>query len=42
MWRAWNKALAGGRLHGLSHPGLWFHVGTPASIAETEALLQEA
>jgi N-acetyl-alpha-D-muramate 1-phosphate uridylyltransferase len=41
MWRAWNKALAKGRMFGLSHPGLWFHVGTPASIGETEALLQE-
>ena len=42
MWRAWHKALAEGRMFGLSHPGLWFHVGTPASIGETEALLGEA
>ncbi len=41
MWRAWNKALENGRMFGLSHPGLWFHVGTPASIGETEALLAE-
>ncbi len=41
MWRAWNKALAKGRMAGISHPGLWFHVGTPASIGETEALLGE-
>lgn len=41
MWRAWNKALAQGRMFGISHPGLWFHVGTPASIGETEALLGE-
>ncbi|OSZ72522.1 mannose-1-phosphate guanylyltransferase [Sphingomonas sp. IBVSS1] len=41
MWRAWNKALANGRMFGLSHPGLWFHVGTPASIGETEALLHQ-
>lgn len=40
MWRAWNKALEQGRMFGISHPGLWFHVGTPASIGETEALLQ--
>lgn len=39
MWRAWNKALATGRMYGISHPGLWFHVGTPASIGETESLL---
>jgi N-acetyl-alpha-D-muramate 1-phosphate uridylyltransferase len=41
MWRAWNKALESGRMFGISHPGLWFHVGTPASIGETEALLLE-
>lgn len=39
MWRAWDKALAEGRLYGAVHQGLWFHVGTPASIGETEALL---
>lgn len=39
MWRAWDKALAAGRLFGTVHQGLWFHVGTPASIGETEALL---
>ena len=42
MWRAWNKALAGGRLYGAVHQGLWFHVGTPASIGETEVLLATA
>jgi len=42
MWRAWDKALAKGRLFGAVHQGLWFHVGTPASIAETEAFLAEA
>ena len=41
MWRAWNKALASGRMFGLSHPGLWFHVSTPASIGETETLINE-
>ena len=41
MWRAWHKALENGRMFGISHPGLWFHVGTPASIGETEALLLE-
>jgi N-acetyl-alpha-D-muramate 1-phosphate uridylyltransferase len=41
MWRAWHKALAAGRMFGISHPGLWFHVGTPASIGATEALLLE-
>ncbi len=42
MWRAWNKALAAGRLYGAVHQGLWFHVGTPASIGETEGLLATA
>ncbi len=40
MWRAWNKAIAAGRLYGAGHQGLWFHVGTPASIGETEGLLE--
>ncbi len=42
MWRAWNKALANDRLYGAVHNGLWFHVGTPASIGETESLLAGA
>jgi MurNAc alpha-1-phosphate uridylyltransferase len=42
MWRAWNKALASGRLFGSVHQGLWFHVGTPASVGETEGLLATA
>lgn len=42
LWRAWDKALAQGRLHGAVHQGLWFHVGTPASVSATEAFLQEA
>lgn len=42
VWRAWNKALATGRLYGAVHQGLWFHVGTPASVGETEVLLATA
>lgn len=42
MWRAWHKALANGRCYGAAHEGLWFHVGTPASIGETEGLLATA
>ncbi len=42
MWRAWNKALANDRLYGAVHQGLWFHVGTPASVGETEDLLANA
>ncbi|KAB7647420.1 nucleotidyltransferase family protein [Polymorphobacter fuscus] len=42
MWRAWNKAFATGRIYGAVHQGLWFHVGTPASVGETETLLATA
>ena len=42
MWRVWNKAIAAGRLFGAVHQGLWFHVGTPAAVGETEGLLAVA
>jgi MurNAc alpha-1-phosphate uridylyltransferase len=32
----WDKAQVRGRLFGLSHDGLWIHVGTPQSIAYAE------
>ncbi|WP_255247236.1 nucleotidyltransferase family protein [Sphingopyxis sp. GW247-27LB] len=35
----WDRAIAAGRLYGVSHMGQWFDVGTPASIAPTEAAL---
>ncbi len=37
--RVYNKALASGRLFGVVHSGLWFHVGTPAAVGATETLL---
>ena len=37
---AWDRALANGRLHGLSHDGPWLHVGTPGAIALAEAALK--
>jgi len=37
--RLYDKAEAAGRLYGLEHDGAWYHVGTPESIAETEARL---
>lgn len=37
--RLYDRALVEGRLHGVAHSGLWFHVGTPQAIAETEAVL---
>ena len=35
----WDRAIAAGRLYGVSHMGQWFDVGTPAAIAPTEAAL---
>jgi MurNAc alpha-1-phosphate uridylyltransferase len=37
--RLYDKALARGRLFGAVHGGMWFHVGTPAAVGETEVLL---
>ena len=36
----WNRAVAEGRLFGLSFGGLWFEVGTPQAIRPTEEALQ--
>lgn len=36
----WDRAIAEGRLYGISHNGLWFEVGAPEMIAPTEAALQ--
>ena len=36
----WDRAIAEGRCFGAVHQGLWFDVGTPASIPVTEAALQ--
>lgn len=35
----WDRAQAAGRLFGLAHDGLWFHIGTPAGLREAEELL---
>jgi len=40
--RLYDRALADGRLFGLAYGGLWFHVGTPAALAEAEAVLAVA
>jgi MurNAc alpha-1-phosphate uridylyltransferase len=37
--RLYDRAEAEGRLWGLVHDGLWFHVGTPEGLAEVEARL---
>jgi hypothetical protein len=35
----YDRAIEGGRLHGLRHDGEWFHVSTPQQLAEVEARL---
>ncbi len=35
----WDKAIDAGRLLGLVHDGLWFHLSTPPDLAEAEYLL---
>lgn len=35
----WDRAIAAGRLFGLVHAGDWFDIGSPQSIAPTEAAL---
>jgi N-acetyl-alpha-D-muramate 1-phosphate uridylyltransferase len=40
MNRAWDTAMATGRLRAVVHDGLWFHLSTPADLAEAEAILR--
>src|SRR5436190_10234707 len=37
----WDRAIAQGRCFGAVHQGLWFDVGTPRSIPQTEVALQD-
>lgn len=37
----WDRAIATGRAFGVVHQGLWFDVGTPRAVAETEAILSD-
>ncbi|MBX7198937.1 MAG: nucleotidyltransferase family protein [Rhodospirillaceae bacterium] len=39
MNRVWDNAIANDRMAALVHDGAWFHVGTPAAVANTEMLL---
>ena len=36
----WDRAMEQGRCYGAVHQGLWFDVGTPEAIVETELALQ--
>ena len=38
----WDRAIAEGRCFGAVHQGLWFDVGTPSAIRQTEATLVDA
>jgi MurNAc alpha-1-phosphate uridylyltransferase len=35
----WDRAIAADRLRAVVHDGLWFHLSTPADLAETETAL---
>ncbi len=35
----YDRAESAGRLHAIVHDGEWFHIGTPAALAESEAEL---
>lgn len=38
----WDRAIESGRCYGVVHQGLWFDVGSPPAIAQTETLLAHA
>jgi N-acetyl-alpha-D-muramate 1-phosphate uridylyltransferase len=40
MNRAWNIALAAGRLRAVVHDGIWFHLSTPPDFVEAEQILE--
>jgi MurNAc alpha-1-phosphate uridylyltransferase len=40
MNRAWDRALASGRLRAVVHDGIWFHLSTPPDLAEAEQILE--
>jgi len=37
----WDRAIATGRCYGMVHQGLWFDVGTPPAIKQTEAIIAD-
>jgi MurNAc alpha-1-phosphate uridylyltransferase len=39
MNRAWDRAMAVGRLRAVVHDGLWFHLSTPSDLADAETML---
>lgn len=39
MNRIWDRAIAAGRMRAVIHDGVWYHVGTPEAVTDTDALL---
>jgi MurNAc alpha-1-phosphate uridylyltransferase len=40
MNRAWDSAMAAGRLRAVVHDGIWFHLSTPPDLEEAEQILE--
>lgn len=38
--RAWDRAVATGRIRAVVHDGIWFHLSTPADLADAEQVLE--
>ena len=36
MGDLWDRCLEEGRLYGIVHDGVWFHVGSPAALSEVQ------
>ena len=36
MGDLWDRSLAEGRLYGIVHDGVWFHVGSPTALSEVQ------
>jgi MurNAc alpha-1-phosphate uridylyltransferase len=41
MNKAWDRAMAAGRLRAVVHDGLWFHLSTPADLDDAERMLRD-
>ncbi|MGA3005701.1 MAG: nucleotidyltransferase family protein [Acetobacteraceae bacterium] len=38
--RTWDRAIETGRIRAVVHDGIWFHLSTPADLAEAEQVLE--
>jgi MurNAc alpha-1-phosphate uridylyltransferase len=38
--RVWDQAMEAGRIRAVVHDGIWFHLSTPADLAEAEQVLE--